>query len=59
MQNLSHCYKNFPPIIKANSLNGFVKTVPLKTFAVKASAGDIDRFVALANRLKIKNYTVA
>ena len=57
--DLSHSYKNFEPIIKANNLNGFAKTVPLKTFAVKASDGDIKKFVAMAQQLEIKNYTVA
>ena len=57
--DLSHCYKNFPPIIRANGLNGFSKSETLKTFTAKASAGDIDRFVALAKNLEIENYTVA
>ena len=57
--DLSHCYKNFEPVIKANNLNGFEKTVPLKTFRVQASDGDIKKFAALAQQLEIKNYTVA
>ena len=57
--DLSLCYKNFTPIIKANNLNGFAKTVSLKTFKVQASDGDIKKFAALAQQLEIKNYTVA
>ena len=58
-KNLSHCYKNFLSVIKANNLNGFAKAVSLKTFRVQASDGDIKKFAALARQLEIKNYTVA
>ena len=57
--DLSHSYVDFPKVIKTAGLNGFAKTVPLKTFAVKASDGDIKKFIAKAEELKIKDYTVA
>ena len=57
--DLSHSYVDFPKVIKSAGLNGFAKTVPFKTFAVKASDGDIEKFIAKAEELKIKDYTVA
>ena len=57
--DLSHCYVDFPKVIKGAGLNGFAKTVLLKTFAVKASDGDIEKFIAKAKELKISDYTVA
>ena len=57
--DMSNCYRDFTAIIKNAGLNGFNDGTNLKTFKAKASDSDIAKFVALANRLKIKNYTVA
>ena len=57
--DLSRCYQNFEKVIKENGLNGFAKPAVIKTFTVKATQGDIDRFVSTAKELNIKDYTVA
>lgn len=56
--DLSRCYQDFTSAIKAKGLNGFAKPAQLKTFTVKATQGDIDRFVATAEELKIKDYSI-
>ncbi len=54
----NYCYKDYPSIIKNNSLNGYGKKPVTKYFVVKASEGDIAKFKQLADTLKIKEYTI-
>ena len=56
--DLNNCYVDFPTIIKKNGLNGFDKKPVIQTFTIKATKGDIDRFVQLAQALDIKDYTI-
>lgn len=54
----NYCYKDYPTIIKNAGLNGYGKQTPMETFSVTASEGDIDKFIQLADALKIKDYKV-
>ena len=58
--DMNHCYVDYPTVIKNAGLNGYTKNSKpvVQTFTVKATQGDIKRFVALADELKIKGYEV-
>ncbi|MBE6887159.1 MAG: hypothetical protein E7484_01915 [Ruminococcaceae bacterium] len=56
--DISHCYMDFASVITAKGFNGFTGQTGLKTFTVKAPQKEISAFVAKAEEMEIKNYTV-
>lgn len=54
----NYCYRDYPTIIKNAGLNGYGNQAPMETFSVTATEGDIDKFIQLADALKIKDYKV-